>query len=159
VHTDPLKLSQQYGGKLAQAGFTLIELVMIIVVLGILAAVAIPRFGDITESSKITATKKELQNLKIAIAGNPDAIAGGRYVDRGFEGDVGFVPSSLLDLVVKPDSIGAYNKLTGLGWNGPYIDSTGDNFLNDAWDASYVYQPSNRRILSVGGSDTIIVGF
>lgn len=132
---------------------------MIIVVLGVLAAVAIPKFGDITDSSKITATKKELQNLKVAIAGNPDAIAGGRYVDRGFEGDVGFVPSSLQDLAAKPDSVSVYNKLTGLGWNGPYIDSTENNYLKDAWDVNYVYQPSNRRILSVGGSDTIIVGF
>lgn len=132
---------------------------MIIVVLGILAAVAIPRFGDISDSSKITATKKELQNLKVAIAGNPDAVAGGKYVDRGFEGDVGYVPSSLQDLVTKPDSVTAYNQLTGLGWNGPYIDSTEDNYLKDAWDVAYVYQPSNRRILSVGSSDTITVGF
>ncbi len=132
---------------------------MIIVVLGILAAVAIPRFGDITESSKITATKKEMQSLKVAIAGSADAIAGGRYVDRGFEGDVGFVPSLLQDLVVKPDSVSAYDKLTGLGWNGPYIDSTDNNYLKDSWDVSYVYQPSNRRIISVGGSDSIIIGF
>ncbi len=131
---------------------------MIIVVLGILAAVAVPRFGDITESSKITATKKELATLKIAIAGNPDAIAGGKYIDRGFEGDVGFLPSQLPDLVSKPDSVSTYNKLTGLGWNGPYIDSTEDNYLKDAWDVAYVYQPASRRILSVGGTDSIIVG-
>ena len=71
---------------------------MIIVVLGVLAAVAVPKLGDVTESSKITATQKELATLKVAIAGNPDAIAGGKYVDRGFEGDVGFVPSRLQDL-------------------------------------------------------------
>jgi hypothetical protein len=147
------------GGKLAQTGFTLVELVMIIVVLGIVAAVAIPRFGNITETSKTTATKKELQALKIAIAGNADAIAGGKYVDRGFEGDVGFTPSRLEDLVSRPDSVVVYNALTGLGWNGPYIDSTENNYLMDSWDVSYVYQPSNRRIISVGGSDSIIVGF
>ncbi|UCC44859.1 MAG: prepilin-type N-terminal cleavage/methylation domain-containing protein [Candidatus Zixiibacteriota bacterium] len=147
------------GGKLAQQGFTLVELVMIIVVLGILAAVAIPKFTDVSESSKITATKKEMLTLKTALAGNPDAVAGGKYVDRGFEGDVGFVPSLLQDLVAKPDSVSAYNKLTSLGWNGPYIDSTEGNYLKDAWGTDYVYQPSNRRIISVGGSDSIIVGF
>jgi len=147
------------GGKLVQTGFTLIELVMIIVVLGVLAAVAIPKLGDVTENSKITATKKELLALKVAIAGNPDAVAGGKYVDRGFEGDVGFVPSLLQDLVTKPDSVALYNKLTGLGWNGPYIDSTEGNYLKDGWGTDYVYQPVSRRIISVGGSDSIVVGF
>ena len=33
---------------------------MIIVVLGVLAAVAIPKLGDVSENSRITATKKEL---------------------------------------------------------------------------------------------------
>jgi len=148
-----------HGGKLAQAGFTLIELVMIIVVLGVLAAVAIPKLGDVTENSKITATKKELLALKVAISGNPDAVAGGKYIDRGFEGDVGFAPSSLQDLVIKPDSVSAYDKLTSLGWNGPYLDSTEGNYLKDGWGVDYAYQPSSRRIISYGGSDSIIVGF
>lgn len=147
------------SAKLGQRGFTLIELVIIIVTLGILAAVAIPKFTDLAESSKITATKKELLALKGAISGNAEAIAGGKYVDRGFEGDVGFVPSRLQDLAAKPDSVSTYNKLTGLGWNGPYIDSSESNYLNDAWGVAYVYEPSNRRIVSVGGSDSVIATF
>ncbi len=156
---DNFKNGIAQGGKLAQAGFTLIELVMIIVVLGVLAAVAIPKLGDVTENSKITATKKELLALKVAISGNPDAVAGGKYIDRGFEGDVGFAPSLLQDLVTKPDSVSPYNKLTSLGWNGPYIDSTEGNYLKDSWSVDYAYQPSSRRIISSGGSDSIIVGF
>ncbi|MBU0983166.1 MAG: prepilin-type N-terminal cleavage/methylation domain-containing protein, partial [candidate division Zixibacteria bacterium] len=53
--------------RLDERGFTLIEIVIIIVTLGILAAVAIPRFADIAASSRVTATKQELVSLKTAI--------------------------------------------------------------------------------------------
>jgi general secretion pathway protein G len=143
-----------------QRAFTLIELAMIIVILGILAAVAVPRFTGITEGSRFNATRQEMRMIKTAIVGNPSIVSGGEYVDRGFEGDVGFMPSSLSDLVAKPDSIGTYDRLTRLGWNGPYIDSSGGDYLTDAWGTPYVYEPSNRRIISTGnGNDSLIVTF
>jgi general secretion pathway protein G len=145
--------------QLDHGGFTLVELVIIIVILGILAAVAIPQFTDLTDSSKINATRQELHTLQRAIVGEPNVVSGGRHADRGFEGDVGFAPSRLEDLTTRPDSVPAYNPLSRLGWNGPYIDSSGGDYLTDAWGAAYVYQPSTRRILSVGGSDTIATSF
>ncbi len=145
--------------KLGQEGFTLTELVIIIVTLGILAAVAIPKFGDLTENSKITATKNEMMAIKRAIVGNAEAISAGQYVDRGFEGDIGLPPTQLQDLVIKPGSLLVYNKLTSIGWNGPYMDSTEGSYLKDAWGVNYVYQVSNRRLISVSGSDSIIVNF
>ena len=146
--------------RLDRRGFTLVELVIVIVVLGILAAFALPRFGTMSNSSKIAATKEEMTSLKRAIIGNPSVVSGGQLIDRGFEGDVGFAPSRLQDLALKPDSINNYNKLTRLGWNGPYIDSSDGLYLADAWGSNYVYDRVNRRLISIGGlPDSIIITF
>ncbi|MBU1061362.1 MAG: prepilin-type N-terminal cleavage/methylation domain-containing protein [Candidatus Omnitrophica bacterium] len=49
-------------------GFTLIELVMVIVILGILSAIAIPKFVDLTGEAKQGATKSGLGALRSVIA-------------------------------------------------------------------------------------------
>jgi len=134
-------------------GFTLIELVMVIAVLGIMAAVAIPVIGTFIGSAQETATKDELRLLARAIAGSDEAR------DRGFEGDIGFPPSSLADLARKPDSLSVWDPFLDLGWNGPYIDSTGGEYLRDAWDSSYVYDPVARTIESIGSGSSISINF
>ncbi len=140
-------------------GFTLIELIIIIVVLGIISTVAVAKYSDFLNESKIQAAKTEMSELKRAIVGNPGAVAGGRFSDVGFEGDIGHPPSSLEDLVRKPDSISAYNSIARLGWHGPYIDSSGGDYLNDSWGAGYVYNPSARTITSVGSGTNIVITF
>ena len=51
----------------SQGGFTLIEIVIIIVVLGILAAVAIPKYQDITGEAKEAACRAALGSLRSGI--------------------------------------------------------------------------------------------
>ena len=51
-----------------QKGFTLIELVMVIVILGILASIALPTFFNLRENAREAACKGGLGGLRSAIA-------------------------------------------------------------------------------------------
>ena len=149
-----------------QAGFSLIELVMVIVILGILSVVAVPKVGEIFFAARDSTTRNKMLTLKQALLGDPNARTGGIATDKGYIGDVGYPPVQLPDLITKPAADAAWSRSLGTGWNGPYMNDDGSgSYLEDAWGNAFVYDASGRTITSngpdeaVGGGDDIVIEF
>ena len=116
------------------AGFTLVELLLVLVILGILAAIVIPKFSGRTESAQITAAHTQISTFGTAL--NAFEIDTGSY-PRGQDG--------LQQLVVQPPDVA--------GWRGPYLVS---NIPLDPWQHPYSYEFPGR--INTSGYDIISMG-
>ncbi len=97
-----------------KAGFTLIEVLLVVIIIGILAAVVVPKFAGRGKEAQINACKTSLANIATAI--------------NLYEVDNGYFPSSLQALVSKGNEA---------NWKGPYLDKV----PTDPWGRDFVYSP------------------
>jgi general secretion pathway protein G len=102
-----------------QRGFTLIEMLVVITIIGLIMALVGPRVLNYLSESRVKAARIQIQSF----ASSLDL----------FYLDVGRYPSGSegLDALVHPPG--------GMtAWNGPYLK--GGNVPNDPWGNSYVYR-------------------
>lgn len=101
-------------------GFTLIEILLVVVIIGVLAGMVVPRLTGRSEHARVTAAKVDVEaNIASAL--------------KLYELDNGTFPSSsqgLDALLIKPSSSPAPRN-----WNGPYLEKK----PVDPWGKPYQY--------------------
>jgi len=114
--------------------FTLVEMLLVLVILAVLAAIVIPKFSGRSQQAKETAAKSQIASVELAL----DA----------FEVDTGFYPQGSAGLD------GLVNQPNGAqGWKGPYLKK---GVPLDPWGSPYVYTYPGKN--NAKGYDLMSVG-
>ena len=92
----------------SRAGFTLIELLIVVIIIGLLAAIALPKFSTTKEKAYVSTMKADLRNL---------ATAQETYWNDNATYYGGSVPSSQLVYNPSTSTLITINVATNAGWS------------------------------------------
>lgn len=142
-------------------GFTLVELLIVVSIIGLLAAGATVTILGVVNRGRFDTTIEKMENLKNAIIGNPSLIKNNVRTDFGYVGDMGRLPTgNSLAGLVGPESP-AWNPVTQCGWHGPYIRSSfqedSSAYQRDGWGDDFVFD-STTGVITSKGSDGVTGG-
>ena len=98
-----------------QRGFTLVELLLVLVILALIAGLVLPGIIGKAEGAKVRAAASQISRISMAV--------------ESFYLDTGSTPEGLEELVNEPGNV--------VGWNGPYIKSS---ILKDPWGREYQFR-------------------
>ena len=119
------------NGKKTRSGFTLIELMIVIVIMGILATLLVPKIMNAPDEAKRTAVKADIKTIEGAL--------------KLYRLDTGNYPTTeqgLEALIRKPDTAPVPKK-----WrDGGYLE--GDAVPKDPWGNPYYYTSSSSSATS-----------
>ncbi len=148
-----------------KSGFTLMEIMVVIIVIAVLASVAGPMISSITEQGRTSATKSKMASLRSALmtyngdvgrypyVGNTANAStktaydaawklednGGDYFGFNQDGD-----SVMMCATFKCTEMGITNYKKR--WKGPYMSSDASDFMYDSWGTRLKYFYYNRGL-------------
>ena len=111
----------------ASAGFTLLEMLVVLVIIGLLAGLVGPQLMGRVDTSKVTAADTQVRMLKSAL--DTMRLDIGRYPTKD---------EGLAMLMEQPKDERAARK-----WQGPYLSEA---LPNDPWGNPYQYMPAGNTV-------------
>jgi len=134
------------------AGFTLLELVVVVAVMGLISTMAMDVYTDNTNQTRYDLTKKRVEEIRYAIIGDDSRTLNGQPTISGYIADTGKVPSEIRQLILKE-----YCESDPLYFTKANCENAGETWVNQSnWKGPYLSTLSSEKVTRIiSGSEVI----